>query len=361
MTLSFTPGGGQASAPPGTYKLARGPHAVVSSMEQWTDAARQREVPVKIYAPKQADAAAGVILFSHGLGGSREGYAYLGRHWASHGYAVVHLQHHGSDIDVWRKASGDRAVLRAAAQDPANALNRPLDLRFALDQLEIMAREGPWKGRLDLNRVGAAGHSFGAYTTLAVAGQKFFGPLGNEKSFRDPRIKAMVVMSGPGPKRKDRLDEVYGAIRIPGLHLTGTRDESPIGLTAVADRRVPFDQIRAADQYLIIFNGGDHMVFSGLRRFMKSDKDPRFQELILMATTAFWDAFLGNDCAGHGMAPHRPGASTGRTGHAGNATGARTAPVSRPLDLPDSQSKPSRQSPAGSVCKVSVHTPGQPR
>ena len=38
-----------------------------------------------------------VVLFSHGLGGSREGYGYLGSYWAAHGYVAVHLQHIGSD------------------------------------------------------------------------------------------------------------------------------------------------------------------------------------------------------------------------------------------------------------------------
>src|ERR1700685_27170 len=62
----------------------------------WHDADRNRDVPVKIYYPTTAPAAAGklpIIIFSHGLGGSREGYSYLGKYWASHGYISVHLTH----------------------------------------------------------------------------------------------------------------------------------------------------------------------------------------------------------------------------------------------------------------------------
>lgn len=276
-------------------KKQRGPHAVGSLSEDWHDAARNREVPAKIYYPKAADGPLPAIVFSHGLGGSRDGYAYLGRHWASHGYVVVHVQHHGSDIDVWRKAGGDRSLLREAAQNPDNAVQRPKDVSFAIDQLAVLNREGPLAGKLDLGRVAAAGHSFGGYTTIAVAGQVFIGPQGREMRFGDPRVKAAVVMSGPGPKRKDLLDRVYGEIRIPLLHMTGTRDESPIGLTAVADRRVPFDQIDNADQYLMILEEGGHMVFAGLRRFRAGPKDDRFHELILMSSTAFWDAYLRDD------------------------------------------------------------------
>ena len=42
------------------------------------------------------------MLFSHGLGGSREGSAFLGKHWAARGYVVVFLQHPGSDESVWK-------------------------------------------------------------------------------------------------------------------------------------------------------------------------------------------------------------------------------------------------------------------
>src|SRR2546423_15576637 len=75
------------------YKKSSGPYAVEVIRYDWLDGKRERKVPVKIYFPKSGNAAFPVIIFSHGLGGSREGYEYLGRHWASHGYVSVHLQH----------------------------------------------------------------------------------------------------------------------------------------------------------------------------------------------------------------------------------------------------------------------------
>lgn len=65
------------------------------------DAARKREIPVLVYLPAGTDAAP-VVIFSHGLGGTRHGSAYLGRHWSARGYAAVFLQHPGSDDSVWR-------------------------------------------------------------------------------------------------------------------------------------------------------------------------------------------------------------------------------------------------------------------
>lgn len=75
---------------------------VAVSRAEWRDDKRNRVVPVKIYAPQVGGGPFPVIIFSHGLGGSREGYEYIGRCWAAHGYVVVHLQHEGSDDGVWK-------------------------------------------------------------------------------------------------------------------------------------------------------------------------------------------------------------------------------------------------------------------
>ena len=79
------------------------------------DRDRDRDIPLRIYLPAE-DVAAPVVLFSHGLGGSREGSAFLGRHWAARGYAAVFLQHPGSDGDVWAGKSREQAMRRRAAR-----------------------------------------------------------------------------------------------------------------------------------------------------------------------------------------------------------------------------------------------------
>src|SRR5215470_18048329 len=69
----------------------------------WVDPARNRPVPVRLYWPAQAAAHAPVplVVFSHGIGSSRTGYSYLGKYFASHGVACLHLQHVGSDSQIW--------------------------------------------------------------------------------------------------------------------------------------------------------------------------------------------------------------------------------------------------------------------
>ena len=45
------------------------------------DADRNRDIPLKAYLP-EGDGPFPVILFSHGAGGSKDGYAYSNGHWA---------------------------------------------------------------------------------------------------------------------------------------------------------------------------------------------------------------------------------------------------------------------------------------
>lgn len=277
----------------------------------WHDAARDRDIPVRIYYPAIATSRPlPVILFSHGLGGSREGYRYLGEHWAAHGYVSVHLQHPGSDSALLQ-GGGLRDIARrmkAAVMDPANAINRPLDLRFAIDELERRAGDPGFAlhGRIDLGRIGIAGHSFGAYTVLAVSGQLIAGGKGPAKQFGpDPRVKAAIAMSSQRPRLGD-LDSAYDPIRIPIFHMTGTADGSGshaahgndlgIGNATPADRRVAYDHTRHARAYLLTLTGGDHMVFSGRPRWQgEGAQDREFHDLILRASLAFWDAELKDD------------------------------------------------------------------
>ncbi len=256
----------------------------------WRDAKRNRTVPVKIYYPK-SEGLFPVIIFSHGLGGTREGYDYVGNFWSAHGYISVHLQHEGSDDSVWRNG-GMQAMGRAA--NGKNAVDRAGDVSFAIDQLEKLNKDAnfPLRGKLNLQKIGMAGHSFGANTTLLVSGLKL--PLA--KSLADPRIQCAIAMSSPAPTLKN-YDEIYGGIVIPIYHLTGTKDISPIDRpgSSAQDRQLPFKHSKGADAYLTTFQDGDHMVFSGRRRGAPVASDERNHALIQQSTLAFWDAYLKGD------------------------------------------------------------------
>ena len=159
----------------------------------------KREVPLKIYLPEREDTAP-VVLLSHGLGGSREGCAYLAELWASRGFVVVAMQHVGSDDSVWK---AERPALRRSklkrAANGQTFQDRMRDVPATLDQLEKWQLESGHflERRLDLEKVGMGGHSYGAKTVQALAGQ-VFGPLGN--CYQDERIDAALALS-PSPPR----------------------------------------------------------------------------------------------------------------------------------------------------------------
>lgn len=276
---------------------AEGAPGVRTVKFEWRDDARARAVPAKIYYPAAGTGACPVIVFSHGLGGSRDGYAYLGECWASNGFVSVHLQHVGSDDSVWRGKEQAMESMRAAAANPKEILDRPRDVKFALDQLEALNRsaDSPLRGRLDLKHVGVAGHSFGAYTALAVAGRVLSLPGGREFDLRDPRLTACIAMSAPArgtPAEKAS----YAKFAVPCLHMTGTEDSSPIGDTKAEQRRIPYDSIPAPAQYLVNFKGGDHMIFSGRPvAGERAASDAGFQKTIRTCTLAFWNAYLKKD------------------------------------------------------------------
>ncbi len=136
---------------------------------------QSRQVPLRIDLPA-VNTPAPVVLFSHGLGGSRDGNHFMGNHWAGRGYVAVFLQHPGSDTSVWQNTAMRERM--AALRDAASVKNLTLrceDVQATLDQLEKWNQtEGHvLYRRMDLEHVGMSGHSFGAHMTQAVSGQKF--------------------------------------------------------------------------------------------------------------------------------------------------------------------------------------------
>ncbi len=257
------------------------------------DAKRSREIPIRVYLPKDK-AAAAVVIFSHGLGGSREGSAFLGEHWASRGYVAVFLQHPGSDESVWKgKPAEERMAALKKAADVKNFLLRVEDVPAVVDQLEAWNKEAGHElaGRLDLKRLGMSGHSFGAVTTQATSGQSY--PLG--KSFTDARIRAAVVMSPSGPSGGD-AGRAFGAVKIPWMLLTGTKDGNPISGADAKTRLVVYPALPAGGKYELVLDGAEHSVFTD--RALPGDKgqrNPNHHRAILAVTTAFWDAYLRED------------------------------------------------------------------
>ena len=261
------------------------------------DSQRDREIPIRIFVP-DAKSPAPLILFSHGLGGSRNGCRYLGEHWSARGYVVVALQHHGSDESVWKDVPVRKrmAAMRAAAS-AANSVARLLDVAAVLDQLEEWLADPKHQlhGRIDMERVGMSGHSFGAQTTQMVSGQ--FAPLIRQK-YTDARIKAALMFS-PNIPARGAPEAAFGQVRIPWMLMTGTRDTSPINDTTVADRRGVYPVLPAGiDRYHLVLDGARHSAFTDERETLRTGRrNSNHHRAILACSTAFWDAQLKQDAS----------------------------------------------------------------
>ena len=263
---------------------AQGSDAFETLDLDWTDSVRRRAVPVRLYLP-QSTRPLPLLVFSHGIGGSRRGYSWLGRHFASHGMACLHLQHVGSDRQIW---TGNVFNIVGRLQDAAQedeAIARALDLRFALDTL----LSGASARRFDEQRIAAAGHSYGANTTLLASGARVVRE-GRVTALRDERVRAAIVISAPPFYGHDEPRKILQSVTVPSLHVTATEDiiRIPGYYSGAEDRVAVFDATGGARKWLAVFEGGSHSMFTDRSGSGGATLNPLVKE----ATRALALAFL---------------------------------------------------------------------
>lgn len=269
--------------------------------ETWHDAARQRDVPVRVRVPATPGPWP-VVLYSHGLGGSRAGGDAWGSAWVDAGLLVVHLQHAGSDT------AAIRTGLRAAA-NVEQLVARVQDVRYAMDELARRHAAAPassavpW-GQVRLDAVGLAGHSFGAQTVQSVAGQRY----AVAADFAEPRLRAFIALSPSSHRAGMSLPNQFGAITRPFLAITGSLDGDPFGSYSSGDSRAMlYDGLPPGQRALLWLDGADHMTFAGNAQqringagpFRRAggafELEPAHHALVVRVTSLWWRAQLMGD------------------------------------------------------------------
>ena len=260
---------------------------------EWVDRDRQRAVPAKLYLPPAAVLCGPVprVVFSHGLGGSREGYSYLGTNWAARGYASLHVQHTGSDSRVWKGSPFDVVSRLRSAANEAEAVDRVRDLGFALDR--VLA-DPQLAGIVDPGRILVAGHSYGANTALLAAGAAFARPQG-AMSFRDSRILGAVIISAPPFHGEADPDAIVRPIAIPTLHITATGDDIrvPGYASGYDDRLQIFAATGGRQKALVAFRDGSHSMFTDRLAAGGRELNQQVKKATVDLTLAFFAEVVG--------------------------------------------------------------------
>ena len=179
-----------------------------------------------------------LIVFSHGNGGIRSQNAFWCDHLASHGYIVMSPDHTGNSAVT---AIGNEVIPYDNEGRSASAVDRPRDLMFLIDTMTRMNNGGDSRfiGKVDLEHIGASGHSFGGYAAAAVADM-------------DPRIDAIAPMAAVGRERENYT--------CPAMVLLATEDAT-IGLAGNARIRQYYEESKGP-RYLVEMVNGGHYSFT---------------------------------------------------------------------------------------------------
>jgi fermentation-respiration switch protein FrsA (DUF1100 family) len=170
-----------------------------------------------------------LVVFSHGVGGNPDQYVELVAPLAASGYVVA--------MPAFPLSSRSGSAI-------FDVLQQPGDVSFVIDQLlALTADDGSWlAGRIDADRIAAAGHSLGAVTTIALT---------YDTCCRDDRIDAAVALSGIGvPSGPGALDDRPPT---PLLLVHGTDDD----VVPVAGSDTLFEDATGPVYYLRL-DGADH-------------------------------------------------------------------------------------------------------
>ncbi|WJI25510.1 alpha/beta hydrolase [Thermosynechococcus sp. B1] len=270
----------QSLLQPGPWRWLEMPWtAVDESPRRLQLTGHSRPIAADLYLPiVPAGQRVPVVIVSHGLGASRYSYRYLCQHLASHGFAVIALEHVGSSTRQVLSFPMGYVSPRMAAQE---FLDRPLDVTFVLNRLGTFPEQlYPWAGRLNLERVAMIGQSFGGYTALTLTG----APLDFQQlrrhctrsvldsfnvslllqcqaqalppkvySLQDPRVQAVIAVN---PITSAVFSpESLRQLKIPVMFVAASDDTIA---PAVEEQIYPFTWLTTPDRYLVLIDDATH-------------------------------------------------------------------------------------------------------
>jgi len=172
-----------------------------------------------------------LLVYSHGILGSRRYAASYTTHLASHGYVVISTDYPLTNLNA---PGGPRL---------SDVLNQPADVSFIIDSILTLPL---LQGAIDEDAIGLTGHSLGGLTTVLAS----YGPL------RDERVKAALPIAGPTCLVGA---DTYDSPALPMLVMGGTAD----AVVAWPSVQAAYD-MAPPPKYLLALLGGNHIRFADL-------------------------------------------------------------------------------------------------
>lgn len=249
------------------------------------------------------------MVFGHGIGESGLGYAELSRHWAAHGYFVVHptfpdwieavaATHpeiarglEGHDPKTWATLPEVREQVLALLHQPPSWVERVRIVREVMDAADaiLAATCGAPAAPLPF---AITGHSFGAYVTQLFAGVEIDMPEG-PTCYADGRFRAAIVLSGQGRDQQGLREGSWDTMTGPVMTVTGTLDGGAKGQDWHW-KCEPYELAPAGGKYLAVLEGAAHNL-GGIARTTAQENDAGQRGAVNQLTLAFLDAHVAGD------------------------------------------------------------------
>jgi predicted dienelactone hydrolase len=191
-----------------------------------------------------------LILFSHGFLGTGDQIIFLMEAFARRGYIVASLNHADSLFQKRSKPIEPPKFADAKTWTDQKFRDRQEDLVALLEHLLSLHRQKDsfLHEHLNVEQIGACGHSLGGYTVLGLAGAW--------ESWRDERIKAVLALS---PYSMPFLTQgTIAEIKIPVMIQGGTLD---FGITPF---QTPIYNKLPGPKYLLVLKNETHFGWTNL-------------------------------------------------------------------------------------------------
>lgn len=270
---------GDVELAPYYYKLAEAARQLPWWTAQDIRAAQNIETQSALNAPiRPREKAYPLILFSPSLGGHTSHYTYYAEALAQAGYVVLGVNHLYESMYVQTEAN-EIIPAQLSFHDSLKELDIPAqisvdeyravkgirqqvlgsDLLFALDQISDL-NTTIFNGQIDLQRIGACGHSIGGAAAISAA-------------YQDARISAVVNLDGTPPSVA-----LENGIKGPFLFIEDLTDyDNHPGYQKLHQRRNTFCEKVEEASYRILITNINHDSFLDTNLHFGESADERME------------------------------------------------------------------------------------